>query len=340
MVPMEMGQLHSRKQHSMTRRFLSLFFLLIVLAIGVWMVLHRQFIVDQITVWQFQPGKEIVALSDDAGMNDHGTFLFYASRPELQSAADFNTNCQTRESQSIVLGCYVHNRIFLFNVTDSRITGVKAVTAAHEMLHAAYERLSTSERDRVNKLLEIQLAKTDDQDITDLVALYNKIEPGEQWNELHSLFGTETVQLPDELEVYYKQYFTDRSKVVAAYTTYHRVFTDLKSQATTLQDQLSSKKTLIDNKTAEYNATLVQLESDIKMFNQRAAAAGGFTSQAEFSRARTDLMTRQSALVALARQINTLVTEYNQGATNLNALGIEINELNQNLNSQSQSIGS
>lgn len=337
---METSQLHNPKRRSTFRRFLSLIFLLAVLAAGVWAVLNRQFVIDQITVWQFKPSAEITALSRDASLNDHGTFLFYASQPELQSATDFNSNCKTRETQSIVLGCYTNHRIFVFEVTDSRIVGVKTVTAAHEMLHAAYERLSSAERDRVDKLLEAQLAKTEDQDMLDLVALYDKLEPGERWNELHSIFGTEVAQLSGELETYYKQYFTDRSQVVAAYTHYHQVFTDLKAQATTLQDQLSSKKATIDSKTIEYDTKLAQLESDIKAFNQRAATTGGFASQAEFSRARASLMTRQSALTALAQQINALVAEYNRIVGDLNAVGIEINELNDNLNSQSQSIGS
>lgn len=322
------------------RRLLSLIFSLVILAIGIWAILNRQFIIDQITVWQFKPAEEVVALSNDASMNDHGKFLFYASRPELQSAADFNSNCQTRESQSIVLGCYTDNKIFLFKVTDNRINGIKTVTAAHEMLHAAYTRLSDSERDRIDSLLKVQLTNTTDQDILDLVALYDKIEPGERWNELHSIFGTETAQLSSELETYYKQYFTDRSQVVAAYAKYHQVFAELKLQATTLQDQLTPKKAVIESKTNEYKIKLSQLEIDIRDFNQKASTANGFASQYEFDQARMALMARQSALVSLADQINTLIKEYNQGVSDLNALGVEIDKLNQNLNSQSQTIGS
>lgn len=335
-----MKQLNTPKHSLIFRRLSSLIFLLVILAIGIWAILNRQFIIDQITVWQFRPTEEVVALSDDSSMNDHGKFLFYASEPELQSAADFNSSCQTRESQSIVLGCYTGKRIFLFKVTDNRINGIKTVTAAHEMLHAAYERLSDSERDRINDLLKIQLANTSDRDILDLVALYDKVEPGERWNELHSIFGTETAQLSSELEIYYKQYFSDRSQVVKAYAKYHQVFAELKQQATTLQDQLVPKKAMIESKTIEYKMKLSQLETDIRAFNQKASTTNGFSSQHEFDQARTALIDRQGALVSLANQINVLVEEYNQGVNDLNALGVEINKLNQNLNSQSQTIGS
>ncbi len=336
---METGQsINQKSRRSLPGRLLSLIFVMAMLVAGVWAILNRQLIFDQITVWQFQPDQAVSALADEAGMNDRGRFLFYASRPELNNAVDFNNNCQARESQSIVLGCYASGRIFIFKVTDERISGVKTVTAAHEMLHAAYERLSDNERTKLDQLLETEFAKTTDPDILDLVKLYDKTEPGERWNELHSIFGTEVADLPPELETYYARYFADRSQVVAAYSNYHQIFADLKARAMELQNQLTTKKTVIDNKTTEYNTKLAQLDADVKTFNQKAAMQGGFASQSEFNSTRAALLARQTALTALGNSINALVDEYNQAVVDLNALGVEMDTLNQNLDSHAETI--
>ncbi len=49
--------------------------------------------------------------------------------------------------RNAILGCYNPSSrdIYIYNVTNSELDGVKEVTAAHEMLHAAWERLSESE---------------------------------------------------------------------------------------------------------------------------------------------------------------------------------------------------
>jgi hypothetical protein len=46
--------------------------------------------------------------------------------------------------------------------------------------------------------------------------LKDETSPEDRRDEAHSLLGTEYEDLPTELEQYYSQYFSDRSKVVAA----------------------------------------------------------------------------------------------------------------------------
>lgn len=271
-------------------------------------------------------------------MSERGKFLYYASRPELNDRTNFNDNCATREQQSIVLGCYAAQRIFLFDVTDQRISGIKTVVAAHEMLHAAYEHLGVDETQSLNRLLEDQLAKTTDQDLLDLVEMYEETEPGQKYNELHSLFATEVADLSLDLENYYEKYFTDRTKVVKAYQEYSQVFADLKNQATVLQSDLKTKEDRIKRLTANYESETTSLASDITAFNARAQQTDGFGSMAEFELAREELLTRQTALTELSATINDLIDEYNDGVVSLNALGIEIDELNESLDSTIQTI--
>ena len=319
-------------------RIISFIFSFLFLAVAIWVVLNRQLVVDQITVWQFQPSSQISQLASDSGMNDTGRFLYYASRPELNDRSNFNQNCTTRETQSIVLGCYRDNRIYLFDVTDDRISGIRSVVAAHEMLHAAYQRLSDSERSTINKMLEQQLSETKDKNILDTVEIYNRIEPGEKLNELHSLFATETQNLSPDLENYYRKYFSDRGKVIEIYQKYSQVFNNLETKAANLQKNLKSQKSNIDKLTANYESQQKTLISDISSFNERAKSVGGFASQSVFDEARKDLVDRQNSLKTMTVKINGLINEYNSSVNDLNALGIEIAKLNENLKSTDQQI--
>jgi hypothetical protein len=310
----------------------------LVIGASIWAVFNRQFIVDQFTVWQYDMPAAVAVLAEDSGMNDHGKFLFEASQPELNDRANFNKNCTMRESQAIVLGCYATRRIYVFDVTDERISGVRIVTAAHEMLHAAYERLGAGERERVGKLLNEQLARTTDQELLDLVKIYEETEPGQELNELHSLFATEVADLIPDLETYYEKYFTDRSKVVAAYAKYHKVFSDLDARAKELEKQLNAKNAEITAATAQYQSDVAQLTADINEFNACAGKPNCFASQAAFQRARAALIARQNALTNAADQINAQVEEYNAGVAELNELGIEAKNLNQSIDSHAPTI--
>ncbi len=310
----------------------------VLFALAVAIFYNRQTIIDRIAAWRFEPSAAISQMATDSGMSNGGKLYFYASQPQLDDSDEFNQNCSQKEMQSIVLGCYAAQRIYIYNVTDERIAGVKTVTAAHEMLHAAYDRLSSNEREKVGKMLEDQLAKTTDQNILDLIKVYDDIEPGQRLNELHSIFGTEVANLAPELETYYKKYFDNRGKVVNEAVKYQSVFDQLKSQQDALSAKLTSEKAEIDSLTRAYEADYAQLSNDIDTFNTRAKTQGGFASQAEFEVARAGLQARQRQLDDDATTINVKIAAYNAGVDSLNALGVEAEKLQNNLNSHSQEI--
>ena len=68
---------------------------------------------------------------------------------------------------------------------------MKDVTAAHELLHAIWERMSLSERDRIGKLLDAEYERVKDSDFEKLMQSYDRTEPGELINEINSLIVTE-----------------------------------------------------------------------------------------------------------------------------------------------------
>jgi Skp family chaperone for outer membrane proteins len=299
-----------------------------------WSVFNRQFIIDQIIVWQHNMPTAVAMLAEDSGMNDHGRFLFAASRPELNDRESFNKNCTMRESLSIVLGCYSARRIYIFDVTDERVSGVRTVTAAHEMLHAAYERLGAGERKRVNQLLENQLTETTDPELLDLVKIYSRSEPGQELNELHSLFATIVANLMPELENYYKKYFADRGEIIRVYQKYNKVFTDLDARAKKIEKELKAKNAAIEAAINGYNRDTATLAADISAFNRCAKQQSCFSSQVAFQQGRAALIARQNALKNTANKINTKVEEYNTVVNELNALGIEAQRLNHSIDSR------
>ncbi|MGH7196553.1 MAG: hypothetical protein ACREGJ_02175 [Candidatus Saccharimonadales bacterium] len=280
-----------------------------IIGAAIWTFLNRQELIDWWRLNGYTPPAGIVALADAATMEGKGRTVFYVSHPEVNDRSTFNKNCTDTGEESLVLGCYAMQRIYIYNVTDARFSGVKEVTAAHEMLHAAYDRLDDSEKQRVNKLLEAQLAKTKDDRLQGLINLYNKHEPGQLLNEMHSILGTEFRDLSPELEAYYTQYLKDRNKVVGLAEAYEGVFTASKERLALLDAQLADLKkqidvnyTELDNRQREINAESARLNqlrnSDPDAYNQ---AVPGYNAMVRSYNATVNetrsLVSRYNALV-------------------------------------------
>jgi len=123
-----------------------------------WLFLNRQFAMDQVSVWAYQAPSDVRAIEERLTLTDKGRFHFYAAQPAVANAESFNDNCPRREVGSPILGCYAMGRIYIYNITNQQLDGIEEVTAAHEMLHAAWERLDTSEQARIGALLESHYA--------------------------------------------------------------------------------------------------------------------------------------------------------------------------------------
>ena len=303
------------------------------LGLALVLFLNRQYIADQITVWQYHPSREIVSFADRSGMSDGGKFVFYASQPSLENAQNFNDKCDRKEESTAILGCYNGHAIYIYNVTNTKLDGIREVTAAHEMLHAAYDRMSDSERSRVNVLVEAEYEKLKSQSaFAERMAFYERTEPGERDNELHSIIGTEVSDIGVDLEAHYKKYFSDRSKVVALHNQYATVFSDLKSRADALSNQLTSLGEVIKSKTQTYNTQVDVLNADVQSFNARAKN-GDFSSQSAFNSERLALELRADDLDAMRTQINSDIDSYNQIRSELMAIASQSEALNQSIDS-------
>lgn len=303
------------------------------LLIALSLLLNRQRIVDQVIVWQYQPSGQIATLTDRTTMNGEGKFYFYASQPALEDASSFNKKCDRKEQSTAILGCYTGRNIYIYNVTDERLEGIREVTAAHEMLHAAYDRLGDNERTKVNKLLEAEYEKLkSDAKLAERMAFYARTEPGERDNELHSVIGTEMATLDPALEAHYKQYFADRSAVVKLHEKYETVFNSLQSQAEKLSAQLNQLGDTIETDSVAYNKNVAQLNQDIEAFNAKAES-GGFSSQEEFNAERGSLVARADQLESTRQAINEKISQYEALRQELLNVASRSEELNRSIDS-------
>ncbi|MCU1439934.1 MAG: hypothetical protein JWP85_931 [Rhodoglobus sp.] len=307
-----------------------------VVAATTWVGTHEQRVLDQLTVWQFEPTDELATYADRSTMTDEGRFLFYASRPEIEGEGDFDEICSSREEDVGILGCYLPDdkAIFLYDVTDDRLDGIEDVVAAHEMLHAAWDRMTDEERDALGPLLEAEAAKhAHDEAFAETLAFYAKAEPGERLNELHSIIGTEFGEIGDELEAHYALYFADRGALTALHEQSNAVFEQQAAAIEALVAQIDALAAAIDADYATYNAGYDQLNADIDSFNARAES-GSFESIAQFNREREAMLQRQSDLDAFYTTIDAKVAEHNALIAQLDELNLQVDELNQSINIQ------
>lgn len=323
----------SDKKPSLVRSLIGGSFSIVILALAAFLLLNQQYVKDQITVWSFKPSQNVQQLENSIDFTSKGKFYFYAQQPVVEGSEAFNRDCQRQEVGNPILGCYVTNRIFVYDVTNAQLAGIEEVTAAHETLHAVWDRMSDSERTRVSALLEKEYSKlSNDSDLMQRMDYYKRTEPGQLDNELHSILGTEVAALSPELETHYKQYFSDRQKIVDFRTKYATVFTSLKTQADSLFAELTSLGATIESQSKAYDAAVTQLSTDITTFNAKANN-GDFSSISQFNAQRSVLLARSQRIDADRAAISAEIDSYNAKYKQYQRVSSEIEILNKSIDS-------
>jgi hypothetical protein len=318
-------------RRSRLRRVLPTVLSLLLVVVGIFAYLGFQQLVDRYTVLTFSPSASVSALIDSAHLTENGRFLFLASKPQIESNPTFASSCSSNEEGTGILGCYVpkDRRIHLFQVTDERLSGLMDVVADHEMLHAAWDRMNTAERQQLAPLLEAEAAKlSGDAGFQQRLAYYAKAEPGERDNELHSIIGTEVASISPELEKHYAEYVTDRPAIVAMQAKTDAVFSDLENRSTALSSSMKATQAAIDSEYSQYTTGYSKLRADIRVFNART----DFTTNRQIQLAESALKTRQAALDAIYTDILSKTDQYNADYAELTSLTNQTAGLNEALN--------
>lgn len=299
---------------------------------ALWVLLNRQFVQDTITNATFKPTSEVASLADQTKLTGIGKFTFYATSPEVLGQDAFNNSCPRRELNSPILGCYTSaDRIYIYNVSDPRLEGMKEVTAVHEMLHAVWQRKSPDEQKALEAKLRQAYEQRADDDLKKRMEYYERTEPGEFINELHSILGTEVNSLGNDLESYYNAYFS-RSAVLAFHDQYSSTYKQLTGRADQLVSLMTELGKTIDTKSKSYSSESAAFSQQINTFNTRAAN-GGFSSQSQFNTERAQLVARSAQLEALRDDINNSIEIYNGYYAEYQQISKQVEGLNQSLDS-------
>ena len=287
---------------------------------------------DYATYLRYSPSTQIEELADRSYLHDKGKYYFYVSQPVLEGTQIFNQYCSRSEEKSAILGCYDGSRIYVFSVTDERLSGIEEVTAAHETLHAAWDRLSEAEKAELEPLLEETYQANKTNELEERMEYYDRTEPGQHYNELHSILPTEFKDLPDELDQYYSRYFSDREAIVALHVSYQNQFIERQARISELHTQLSQMADRINQATEQYNAASSRLNNDIQDFNRRAQA-GAYQTESAFYRDRQILVERADALDVERQRIEQIIADFERMRNEYEQLTDEAEDLQRSIDS-------
>ena len=304
-------------------------FALMAVAIMVAIILNRVWIYDWYRGFGYEPTSDMATIRDGLGLTSRGRFLFNASRPELNSAEEFNKNCRQDESEMAVLGCYTVGTIYVYNIMAEELDGIRELTTAHELLHVVWARMSDSEKNSISSILE-SVYSNNLNILQEDIAVYRE---SERMEELFVRAGTEIKVLPSELERIYGEIFVDQDRIVDYYDGYIVVFRNIREEMEQLESDMAVLNAEIKELTSDYEKQASQLEADIVSFNSCAEVAGCFQNEEDFYDRRDELVARQNELEELNERINALINEYNKMVEEYNNNVTESHKLQNLINS-------
>lgn len=316
-----------------TKKVLKLFLPLAILAGLGYAWLHKWDLYDAWKLRNYTPPAQIVQIANATTMKDSAKRLFYVYHPELNDKSTFNMRCSNGE-RTIVLGCYVSGRgIYLYNVTEPRLQGIVEVTSAHELLHAAYERLDGSDKKQVSDMLNRHFDTVTDPRIRKNIEDYRN-NGADITNELHSILGTEIRNLSPELDTYYAKYFSNRLKVVEFSEKYEQAFTARKQQVAAADQKLQQLKGDIE----EAQAGLAALKSTLDV--QRQQLDGFLAAQQieAYNNGVPQFNSQVNRFNGQVRYISSLIDQYNALVAERNAIAVEEGELVKAIDSRPSTI--
>lgn len=300
------------------RLIFSILFLVIVL-LAAW---QRYFIYDQIRLWDYQPPAAVRQLADESTMLPSTRRTFYAYHPLIEDKDSFATHCTSNE-KTIVLGCYLSNKgIYLYAVTDSRLHGEMEVTAAHEVLHAEYDRLNPFEKKKIDAMVSAAYSKVTDKRIQGNIQAYRDANANIP-DELHSILATEVRDLPSDLETYYKRYFSNRLAIVTFSEQYEKEFSSRREQLAADDAKLKEMKVQVDAQTSQLKQQAASISSNYK----KLVALRDSGRVEEYNSGVSSYNQSIVSYNVQVRALQALIAQYNDLVASRNAISLEETQL-------------
>ena len=301
-------------------------FLMVMVAV---ICLNFRVIADVFIGMGYRPSVEMVSIRESLGLTGTGARIFNASLPVLQEKQEFNANCREVENESAILGCYRDDRIFVYNIVDEELPGIRELTAAHELLHAAYDRMSDADKAKWRDELVLVYEKNQGV-LGEEIDLYSD---NEKMEELYVRAGTEVADLPAGLEKHFADIFEDQDRIVGYYNSYIRVFREIEEKLDSLYGEINDLNGAIEGKVAEYEGGVESLNGKISEFNDCAATPDCFASVYLFNIRRAELLAEQEDLQGIYDEISEMIARYNEMVEEYNEYALHGRTLNMVINS-------
>ena len=261
-----------------------------------------QLLQDRLASRNYSPSTEISEIVNTLRLTNRGEAVFYATHPQLQSKAEFNETCGLDGSENnYTLGCYRNGdseRIYIYNPETKMVdeNGVyydfetdRDVTALHEMLHAVYGRLDSSEQASTCDDLRII-----EKDVDGLSAELEIYDESQRCTEAFARVGSEYLaQLggsnsADRLKKIYGNYFEVNEGLLNSY------WNNIK-QSRELGDAISDSNTALD-------LAKIQLHNEIDDYYRNSTDEKYSNVQSHILQY-NDMVATHNSLVATARKI-------------------------------------
>ena len=282
-----------------------------------WVGGNQDRLLDWLNVMPQASSPDIERLATATAMTRSAQRLFYRQDPTLEERREFLNTCSKVPVRGVMMGCYSRKgsigKIAIQVVTEPRLQGMMEVTAAHEMLHAAYDKFSQDERNRLTPLLESAATMVKDERLLKVLNQYKADDRERYINELHSHLGTEISNLGEpELERHYEKYFTDRQQTVSFAVKAGASLRVIDQRAEALKPEIDRLEIDLKDRKAELDSTESQSKSRSQRLEEQSSALNQVRESAENSLANGDRGTGLIAEFELQRsRFNDAVESHN-----------------------------
>lgn len=280
------------------------------------------------TLW-YKPTATVSAIENELELTTKGWRIFASTHPAVESSRDFNDHCNSYDEEVSVIGCYVGGRMYIYEITLDELEAANTVTAAHELLHAAWERLPELKKLSLTPLLE-EVYQEHQEWFDEELETYSEDERTE---EIYTRAGTKLAKLPDKLERHYAEYFRNRQQIVAYYEAYEQPFQILQTELDELEEEILATKEQLAVERRRYEQQLMALDTEIEEFNRCAEQAGCFRTDAEFQSRRQVLAQSQNELESLRSELNERIGANNDRIAEYAEKSLQLGELHNSMNS-------
>lgn len=182
------------------------------------LVSQRQWLQDQWVRLTFDPDHAVAQLAEAAGMTEEGRQVYLLAQPRIVAAEALAEACGDAAEDAITLGCFSFaGEIILLSPLDTPEWYPLPVTAAHEMLHAAWQRTDPERRRALSALLQAEFeALAEGHPLRERMTVYSAAAPELEHEELYAVLATEAgFPLHPELEAEFARYLDDRIALAA-----------------------------------------------------------------------------------------------------------------------------